>query len=39
VMNTYPYLLTIAVLWYVMRQGNRNELGAPSALLKSYDRE
>jgi len=39
VMNTYPYLLTIAVLWYVMRQTNRNELGAPSALLKSYDRE
>ena len=39
VMNTYPYLLTIAVLWYVMRQTNRNELGAPTALLKSYDRE
>ena len=39
VMNTYPYLLTIAVLWYVMRQTNRNELGALSALLKSYDRE
>ncbi len=39
VMNTYPYLLTIAVLWYVMRQTNRNELGAPSALLKAYNRE
>ena len=39
VMNTYPYILTIAVLWYVMRQGNLNELGAPSALLKAYSRE
>lgn len=39
VMNTYPYLFTIAVLWYVMRQGNLNELGAPSSLLKTYSRE
>lgn len=39
VMNTYPYLLTIVVLWYVMRQGNLNDLGAPSALLESYSRE
>ena len=39
VMNTYPYLLTVVVLWYVMRQGNRNELGAPSSLLKAYSRE
>ena len=39
VMNTYPYLLTIAVLWYVMRRGTLAELGAPSALLESYNRE
>ncbi len=39
VMQTYPYIATIAVLWYVMRQGNLNELGAPSSLLKPYSRE
>ncbi len=39
VMQTYPYIATIAVLWYVMRQGNLNELGAPSSLLKAYSRE
>ena len=39
VMSTYPYILTIVVLWYVMRQGNLNELGAPSSLLKAYTRE
>lgn len=39
VMNTYPYLFTIAVLWWVMRQGNLNELGAPRGLLQTYSRE
>lgn len=39
VMNTYPYLMTIVVLWAVMRRGNLHELGAPSALLESYSRE
>jgi len=39
VMNTYPYIMTIVVLWYVMRKGNLNELGAPSALLDAYSRE
>jgi len=39
VMQTYPYIATILVLWYVMRQGNLNELGAPSSLLTPYSRE
>jgi len=39
VMNTYPYIMTIVVLWYVMRRGNLNELGAPSSLLQAYSRE
>ncbi len=39
VMQTYPYIATILVLWYIMRQGNLNELGAPSSLLKHYSRE
>lgn len=39
VMATYPYLLTIVVLWYVMRQSNLNDVGAPSALLQPYSRE
>ena len=39
VMQTYPYIMTIVVLWYIMRQGNLNELGAPTSLLKSYSRE
>ncbi len=39
VMETYPYIATILVLWYVMRQGNLNELGAPRAMLQSYSRE
>jgi len=39
VMNAYPYIMTIVVLWYVMRKGNLNELGAPSALLDAYSRE
>ena len=39
VMNTYPYIFTIIVLWYVMRRGNLNDLGAPSSLLKAYSRE
>ncbi len=39
VMQTYPYIATILVLWYVMRQDNLNELGAPTSLLKPYSRE
>lgn len=39
VMNTYPYIMTVVVLWYVMRQGNLNELGGPSALVDAYSRE
>lgn len=39
VMETYPYIATILVLWYVMRRGNLNELGAPRALLQPYSRE
>lgn len=39
VMETYPYIATILVLWYVMRQGNVNELGAPRSLLEPYSRE
>lgn len=39
VMNTYPYLMTVLVLWAVMRRGNLNEMGAPGALLDAYSRE
>ncbi len=39
VMDTYPYLVTILVLWYVMREGNLHELGAPRSLLQPYSRE
>lgn len=39
VMETYPFIVTILVLWWVMRQGNLNELGAPRALLQPYSRE
>lgn len=39
VMATYPYIATILVLWYVMRRGNINELGAPRSLLEPYSRE
>ncbi len=39
VMETYPYIATVLVLWYVMRRGNLNELGAPRALLQPYSRE
>lgn len=39
IMNTYPYILTIVVLWYVMRRGTLEEMGAPSSLLKPYSRE
>jgi simple sugar transport system permease protein len=39
VMETYPYLMTVLVLWAVMRRGNLNEMGAPGALLDAYSRE
>lgn len=39
VMQAYPYLVTILVLWYVMRESNVMEVGAPSGLTETYSRE
>jgi simple sugar transport system permease protein len=39
VMQVYPYLATVVALWYIMRRGTLEELGAPNSLVESYSRE
>jgi ABC-type uncharacterized transport system permease subunit len=38
-LNMLPYLFTIAVLIFATQQTNKNRIGAPGALMISYDRE
>lgn len=39
IMSTYPYIATIGVLVYISYKSRIEEIGAPSALLKPYERE